>query len=288
VEPSRDPAYSLWPVAVSTLTVDEVIRIHHVLCADFAEAEDPIGYGGVKSMAMLESAVGRQQAGFGPFRKYPDPVSNAATLTFGICNDHPFHNGNKRTALVSMLAHLDKNRLTLKGEVRQNDLYDLMLSLARQELTTERVPRRARRRVVLRRFDADHQVRELTEWLRKRVERVQRGERQITYRQLRPILKRHDYELGHARSGNTLEVVRLITRKTLIRRETRIERKPIGRIGYRNDGEAVSLKTLKELRRMCKLTEEDGVDTGAFYDGAEVIDVFVNRYRTVLRRLAKT
>jgi death on curing protein len=48
------------------------------------------------------------------------------------------------------------------------------------------------------------------------------------------------------------------------------------------------MTTLKDLRRMCRLTEEHGVDTGAFYDGAEVIDVFVNRYRTVLRRLAKT
>ena len=30
-----------------------------------AEADDPIGYGGVKSQALLESALGRQHAGFG-------------------------------------------------------------------------------------------------------------------------------------------------------------------------------------------------------------------------------
>jgi prophage maintenance system killer protein len=121
-------------MAVPTLTADEVLRIHYVLCADFADEPDPIGYGGVKSMAMLESAVGRQHAGFGPFRKYSDPVSNAATLPFGIRNDHPFHNGNKRTALVSMLAHLEKNHFALKDDVRQSALYDLMLSLANHEL----------------------------------------------------------------------------------------------------------------------------------------------------------
>lgn len=273
---------------ISTLSVDEVVRIHEVLCADLAEDEDPIGYGGVRSDALLESAVGRQHAGFGPFRKYPDALSNAATLTFGICNDHPFHNGNKRTALVSMLAHLDKNRLTLKGDVRQDELYDLMLSLARHELTTERVPPRVRRRVGVIRFGADHQVFELAQWLEPRVARVRRGERQITYRQLRQVLKRHGFVLGHARS-NMIDVCREVSKKRgLLRREIEVELKPIGRIGYRNEGETVSMKTIKQLRSMCRLREEDGVDTDSFYEGADVIDTFVNKYRTVLRRLAKT
>ena len=101
-------------------------------------------------------------------------------------------------------------------------------------------------------------------------------------------MKPHGYELTSVRTGNLLDVVRVSERKTLLRRETQIERKTIGRIGYRNEGETVAIKTLKELRRMCRLTEEDGVDRDAFYDGTDVIDVFVNRYRTVLRRLAST
>lgn len=274
---------------VATLTSDEVERIHYVLCADFVDDDDPIGYGGVKSRALLESAVGRQHAGFGPFRKYSDPVSNAATLAFGICNDHPFHNGNKRTALVSMLAHLDRNRLSLKGDVKQDELYDLMLSLASHELTSERLPARTRRRVGRRRFDSEHQVWELAAWLERRVAPVRRGERQITYRQLRRVLRPHGYVLGDVRGGNTIEVCREVTkRKGLLKRERKVERKTIGRIGYRNEGETVSIRTVKQLRRMCKLTEEDGVDAEAFYEGADIIDTFVNRYRTVLRRLAKT
>jgi prophage maintenance system killer protein len=273
---------------VATLSAEEVERIHFVLCADFAEAEDPIGYGGIKSQALLESAVSRQHAGFGPFRKYPDPISNAATLTFGICNNHPFHNGNKRTALVSMLAHLDKNRFSLKGNIKQDELYDLMLKLAQYALTTERIPPRSRRRFGPLRYEADHQVGELTVWLKRRVASVTRGERQITNRQLPRILKPHGYELG-TRHSSSVDICRVITsRKGILRRETTTELKPIGRIGYRNEGEAVSVKTVKELRRMCRLREEDGVDTDAFYEGADVIETFVNRYRTVLRRLAKT
>jgi death-on-curing protein len=275
-------------MTVLTLSPEEVVRIHHVLCADFADAEDPIGYGGVRSQALLESAVGRQHAGFGPFRKYTEPVSNAATLTFGICCDHPFHNGNKRTALVAMLAHLDKNKLALKGVVRQDELYDLMLGLAGRELTTVRIPPRSRRRTEATRYHADHQVAELTKWLSARVERVTRGERPITYRQLRQLLPHHGYVMGEITS-NAVEIRRVETvRRGLIRREEISVERSVGRIGYRNEGEEVSLKTLKELRRLCKLTEEDGVDSRAFYEGADVIDAFVNRYRTVLRRLART
>jgi death-on-curing protein len=116
---------------------------------------------------------------------------------------------------------------------------------------------------------------------------VKRGEKQITYRQLPALLKPHGYFLGH-RHSNSVQICREEVSRKFLRRETHVERKVIGRIGFHSEGEVVSLKTIKALRRMCRLTEEDGVDTQAFYEGADVIDTFVNKYRTVLRRLAKT
>src|SRR5258708_5521281 len=97
----------------ATVTVEDVVAIHESLVADFAAAADPIAPPGIRTRALHESAVNRQLTSHGDRLKYPDPISNAATLTFGICNDHPFHNGNKRTALVAMLVHLDKNKLAL-------------------------------------------------------------------------------------------------------------------------------------------------------------------------------
>jgi prophage maintenance system killer protein len=208
-------------------SVEEVTRIHYTLCRDFAEADDPIGYGGIKSQALLESAVARQYSGFGPFRKYPDPISNAATLTFGICCDHAFHNGNKRTALVSMLAHLDKNRFSLKGSVRQDELYDLMINLASRSLTTMRIPPKQRRRLGAIRYDADHQVKELGQWLDARVGRVTRGERPVTYRQLPQILKPYGYYLGQIKS-NSVEVLREETEDADFAGARRRSRRPSG------------------------------------------------------------
>src|SRR6187402_3953254 len=94
------------------LSTEDIESIHNYLANDFANDDDPISPAGIKSEHLLGSAVYRQHSGFEGYLKYSDAISNAATLIYGICNDHPFHNGNKRTALVSLLVHLDKNKLT--------------------------------------------------------------------------------------------------------------------------------------------------------------------------------
>ena len=283
-------AKSIRPAQVATvklagcLTADEVCRIHQRLCEDFAETEDPIDPPGIRSQALLESAVGRQDTGWGDERKYPTAVANAATLTYGLCNDHPFHNGNKRTALVAMLAHLDRNRLTLR-DTKQSDLFDLVLDVAQSQLSLRTVPPRSRGRQV--RPTPDEEVTSLADWICKRTQPVVRGERDMTFRQLRQVLKQFDYDLD-SHKGSTIEVVKLIPkRKGVLKRETIIERKRIGSINYPGETRAVGLKKLKQVRRMCQLTEEDGVDSTTFYNGADAVDVFINEYRTVLRRLAR-
>ncbi len=270
---------------LQTLSVDEVIRIYDVLVADFASSGDPIGQMGLRSRPLLESAIGRQHAGQGQILKYPDPSGNAATLAFGICCDHPFVNGNKRTALVAMLVHLDKNNLCLR-RVSQPELYDLMVSIANHEISLRREFRRVERHSDHRSTDSD--VAAIRLWIHNRIERLKRGERTITFRQLRGILSKFNIALKDvgANSIGVFETIKIPG--GFFRREPRYEEKKIGSIGYRDEGTEVSVKDLKALRRMCRLTEADGVDSNTFYDGADSVDAYVNRYRTVLRRLAKT
>lgn len=268
---------------VSTLSVDEVGRIHSVLVADFASSGDPIGEMGLRDRGLLESAVGRQHTAFGSTMKYPDPLSSAATLTFGIACDHPFVNGNKRTALVSMLVHLDKNRLCLH-QTREAELYQLMVAIADHSVGLRPDPRRPDKD--LKRRTADQEVAAIREWLQRRTAKLTRGERPITYRQLRQVLSRFGITLKNPHS-NSIDIVKAEQKRTLLRGMKVVEKR-LGSIGYRDEGTEVSFKDLRNLRQTCDLTEEDGVDSEAFYDGADVVDAFVNRYRTVLRRLAKT
>jgi death-on-curing protein len=270
---------------INILSCEDVLRIHEALCFDFAETNDPIFPPGVKSQALLESAVGRQNVGTFRIRKHPNAEANAATLTFGLCNDHPFHNGNKRTSLVAMLAHLDRNHLTLMN-TKLTELFDMILAVANHQMAAKMRHRR-RKPSPDGRGAPDEEVAALSEWLTRRTKRVTRGERQVTYRELRSILRPHGYELGD-KLANRAEVIRVIERpKTLLRRTPTVERKKIGIVGYHSEGEVVSIKTMKELRRLTGLTEENGCDSEAFYAGAETFDVFINRYRTILRRLAR-
>lgn len=50
-------------MAVETLTVDDVKRVHSRLVVDFAESDDPIAPPGVRSEDLLASAVSRQHVG---------------------------------------------------------------------------------------------------------------------------------------------------------------------------------------------------------------------------------
>ena len=267
------------------LSADEVVTIHEVLVSDFASSPDPVSPAGVRSRALLESAVGRQSTSFDGVLKYPDPVHNAATLLYGICSDHPFHNGNKRTALVSMLVHLDRNQYTL-FDTSQNYLYDLMLAVAGHTLDAKS-PNRERGKHQARRT-ADDEVEAIARWLRDRADRIKRGEKIITYRELRNILRDFGYHLEDP-NDNSIDIVRYETvKKGLLQRREIQVRKRIGNIPWPGDTREVGIRDMKKVRDICRLREVDGVDSVSFYDYTTVVDSFVNRYRKVIRRLAKT
>ncbi|MEM6405289.1 MAG: type II toxin-antitoxin system death-on-curing family toxin [Pseudomonadota bacterium] len=123
---------------IKKLTKEDVLHIHDRLVSDAVDSEDPISPPGIKDEDMLESAIARQNVGFGGKLKYDDPISNAATLCYGICSNHPLHNGNKRTALVSMLCHLDKNNYTFNDRANQDLLYSFMLKVASHNIAPKK------------------------------------------------------------------------------------------------------------------------------------------------------
>ncbi len=60
---------------------------------------------------MLESAVAAPQASFGGRPLLRNRVEIAAAYLFYLCRNHPFVDGNKRTALAAALVVLSENRL---------------------------------------------------------------------------------------------------------------------------------------------------------------------------------
>ena len=89
------------------LTIEEVLLLHARLIQRTG------GSGGVHDMGLLESALGRPKATFGGQDLYPDLWSKAAALMQSLIKNHPFVDGNKRTALTAVGLFLELNGYVL-------------------------------------------------------------------------------------------------------------------------------------------------------------------------------
>ena len=88
------------------------------------------GSAGARDRGLLESALARPQnlTAYGQ----PDAVDLAAAYGFGIARNHPFIDGNKRTAFVTVELFLDLNGYELTAT--DADCVLTMLALASSEI----------------------------------------------------------------------------------------------------------------------------------------------------------
>ena len=88
------------------------------------------GSAGVRDAGLLESALAKPQnlAAYG----HPDVIALAASYGFGIARNHPFIDGNKRTAFVAVELFLDLNGYELTAT--DADCVLTMLALAAGEI----------------------------------------------------------------------------------------------------------------------------------------------------------
>jgi death-on-curing family protein len=256
------------------LTADEIRGIHECLEADFAGTDDPIEPAGVRDQNLLDSAAFRPLTSLGESLKYPTVEMAAAALFHSVALNHAFHNGNKRTALVTLLVFLDENGMQLTcGE---DDLFKLVLLVAQHRI----IPRTADER-------PDREALHLAGWIRSNSRRQEQGERVLKWVRLRRILAAFSCELESPGGvGNRINIQRKVvvpsrigrTRATLLTTQ----------VFYAGDGTDVERNTAAKIRRDLHLDDEHGVDSRSFY-GMEVraTQDFIVIYRKSLGRLAR-
>lgn len=91
------------------------------------------GQAGVRDEALLDSALARPQQAHAYGDPPPDLAALAANLAYGLARNHPFLDGNKRTAHVCYRTFLALNGVALV--VRDEDKYVAMLGLAEGSLS---------------------------------------------------------------------------------------------------------------------------------------------------------
>lgn len=117
------------------LSVELVREIHTEALEKFGGLE------GIRDENLLASAVLTPQSSFGGKSPYADIVDIAAAYLFYICGNHPFLDGNKRTAMMAAIVFLRLNGIdTLPdSENWEQSMLDVAASKLDRDATTRRL-----------------------------------------------------------------------------------------------------------------------------------------------------
>lgn len=107
------------------ISIKEAEVIHNILIAKFG------GSKGIRDIGLLESSLARPFATFDNNELYPDPIEKAAAILESVAINHPFVDGNKRTAYTFMRLILLDNNLDINAS--QSEKYDLVISVSKGE-----------------------------------------------------------------------------------------------------------------------------------------------------------
>lgn len=103
------------------------------------------GIVGIRDRGLLSSAMARPR-NLHAYGDRPDASSLAAAYAFGIARNHPFLDGNKRTAFVVMELFLNLNGWNL--DASDADCISMMLTLAAGNLSEEMLAKWLRGHIV--------------------------------------------------------------------------------------------------------------------------------------------
>ena len=105
-----------------TLSKRQVILLHQQLINEIG------GSSGLRDEGLLESALAAPFQSFGGIDVYPSLQQRAARLAYGLVNNHPFVDGNKRIGAHTMLVFLALNGIELS--YTQEELASLFIAVA--------------------------------------------------------------------------------------------------------------------------------------------------------------
>lgn len=113
------------------LSVKDVLLLHELAVINFG------GSHGLRDLTLLEAAVHRPQSTFGGKDLYEDIFSKAASLVHSLLLNHPFVDGNKRTAMFSGMSFLELNGYEFIAE--QKEVVDFALWIENKKPELEEI-----------------------------------------------------------------------------------------------------------------------------------------------------
>ena len=113
------------------IELKDVLNIHNILIDKFG------GSKGIRDLGALESAINRPLATFDNQELYPSPSEKAAALLESVLINHPFIDGNKRTAYVLMRLILLNYSLDIVSDSREK--YKMVIAASKGEIRFDEI-----------------------------------------------------------------------------------------------------------------------------------------------------
>ena len=265
-------------------TANGNIGIHDVLRAHFLIVDyfyDKGGMGGIgpRDANLLHSAVYRQFTGYAGKEKWKTPFERCATLIFGLVKDHPFHDANKRTALLVLLYFLSSIKRV--PDIDHKELDQFVIDIAESRLN-----KYARFQSFLTE-SSDPEIEFIADFLKRNSRKMEKqAPASITFRELDECLRPHGFCLMP--NGNDVKVCRIETVRSLnpFSKERKTKYVSILQVSFPGWKRPVGKKTVSKIREEANLTAEKGFDSKTFFDGADPLNALIAEYAGPLERLA--
>lgn len=264
--------------AQGNIGILDVLRAHFLIVDYFYGQGHGVGGVGPKDPHLLHSAVYRQFTGFGGEDKWETSYERCATLIFGLIKDHPFHDANKRTALLVLLYYFVKTNRTPTAD--QRTLEQFVVDIAEDNL------KKHRRLQALEQKTDDPEIHFIADFLRRNSRQQDKKSYTITFRELDTRLRDFGYCLHNPRK-NYIDVCQIEESRSLFglgKSKTTYSR--VTQVGFPGWKKQVGKGTLSVIRKDTKLTPEKGIDSDTFYRGADPLFSLISEYSGPLERLA--
>ncbi|NJJ41404.1 type II toxin-antitoxin system death-on-curing family toxin [Paenibacillus apii] len=238
-----------------TPNAEYIIGIHYELVKLFIEDDDPIFPPGPKNENLIHSAADRPYINIGGMEKYTTYDTKVACLFHSLIQNHPFHNGNKRTALVTLLVALDLNSRSM--EATDDDIFDFVVAVAGRKEPFG--------------GNSDNVVDEISAWVRKHCLTRNNVASNMPVSDFLSNCKNLGCKIKETSDGRAWSVLSPFKRS----------------IRFNKKHETLDGNVVRKYLKILNLTEpQAGIYLDEFQNGIGPEHKLIIKYRTVLRRLS--
>jgi len=116
---------------MTSLTLEQLLEIYTLV------VEMTGGSTGLRDLGRLEAAIATQTQNVFGEELYPSIIDKTAAIIRGIIADHPFVDGNKRTAMLSGLTLLDLNKVNFIAQ--PGEIEDFAVDIATKHIDVPQI-----------------------------------------------------------------------------------------------------------------------------------------------------